>query len=712
MYMYTPRPSLADVPTEAVTVLSSLHGRLRRQQRAISKVELQAAVKHGTRERGLPSKKDGSKTWKYTYAGVVYITDDTSRLEITSWPEPGFGINIDKRPVTQVMLRAHRRAVSNIKTKPNTWTSHTVVVMDQSGSMRKDDTSRGHTRSDVVWASVAVDMISKGLVDGTLGETDVFSLIGMREGSKVLIDRSPINWILFNDLIDLLRTEKPAQPGNYIPALAAAERQLLLNQSGSCALSLLFLSDGKPSDGNGRASMSSTRGSLVRNQLHSRLETLCSKFGRRLTMKTVAFGKAHEDFGMLRSMAEKAELYGTDSDFCDAVLSVEGLTRAFSSLTTSMTCTRTEMTEIGGTSQRTVRSTVREPVTMIGQRVNSHDWKLYYQFRQLKWGRSSARRGWDFQPVDDVSFHGVNRAGAFAFAVKNNYFGEGAERMVQEFRLLDAANRQIGKNLVAKQSRFVEHDDKAEEYHKIFCQTQSKAQVLAEKFNKVLSTLPGVDSTVPRIEFLECSVYSVGKRGKSKAYLVEEMLDPKKYQKWNNNGGYVKGQSESFRVDKEVMQQNLGGALDDLGEVSDEESDEDDDDDEDDLFYTEEDTAAAAAAASASVDSSSDTFHIKTSDIPQAFSHFTHRIKRRRMLVCDLQGVLDTTTRPPVFRFTDPVIHHKNSTGQHHKYGRTDKGVKGMRSFFKTHQCSELCHRLHRTWVGDSAAKKTKKSVY
>ena len=703
------RLSLVNIPTEAVTVLSSVHGRLRRQQRDISKIELKAAVKHGRREPGLPSKKDGAKTWKYTHAGVVYITDETSRLEITSWPEPGFGIDIGKRPITYAMLRANVRAASNIKRKPNAWTSHTVVVMDQSGSMRKDDTSRGHTRSDVVWASVVVDMISKGLVDGTLSETDVFSLIGMREESKVLIDRSPIDWILFNDLIDLLRKEKPAQPGNYIPALAAAERQLLLNQSGSCALSLLFLSDGKPSDGNGSASHhSSVRGSVIRSKLHDRLESLCSQFGRRLTLKTVAFGKAQEDFGMLRSMAEKAKRYGTDADFCDAVLSVEGLTRAFSSLTTSMTETRTEMTELGGTSQRTVRKAIYEPVDMIGQCVNVSDsfsdWTLHGQFRQVQWGRSSKRGKWDFQLVDEVGLHKTSQAGAFVFAVKNKCFGEGAERMVQEFRLLTETCLQVGKNLVAKQSRFLENDGRAEEYHKIFCQTQSKAQVLAEKFNKVLSTLPGVDNTVPRIEFLKCSVYSTGKRGQGKAYLVEEMLDPQKYQKWNNNAGYVKGQSKDFTVKKEIMEQNLGSHLDDLAELSDEESDEDDDNADDDFFCTAEDEGAAAASASAG--SSEYSFHIKTSDIPQAFSHFTHRFKRRRMLVCDLQGVLDTTTSPPMFRFTDPVIHDKKSKGSLHKYGRTDKGQKGIRSFFNTHKCSELCKRLHRTWVGGSGTKK------
>jgi hypothetical protein len=41
--------------------------------------------------------RDGRPRWRYTYRGVVYITDERSRHEITSWrldggtePEPAF----------------------------------------------------------------------------------------------------------------------------------------------------------------------------------------------------------------------------------------------------------------------------------------------------------------------------------------------------------------------------------------------------------------------------------------------------------------------------------------------------------------------------------------------------------------------------------------------------------------------------------------------
>lgn len=78
-----------NIPTSAVTVLSSLHGRARRAERAIEKRDLQAAVKYGTRTRSLNQR--GRCNYKFVFKGIVYITDATCRNEITSWALPGSG---------------------------------------------------------------------------------------------------------------------------------------------------------------------------------------------------------------------------------------------------------------------------------------------------------------------------------------------------------------------------------------------------------------------------------------------------------------------------------------------------------------------------------------------------------------------------------------------------------------------------------------------
>lgn len=85
-------------------------------------------------------------------------------------------------------------------------------------------------------------------------------------------------------------------------------------------------------------------------------------------------------------------------------------------------------------------------------------------------------------------------------------------------------------------------------------------------------------------------------------------------------------------------------------------------------------------------------------DVPQAFSHFTYAYTKRRMLVCDLQGVLDEVASPPVFELTDPVIHYSSRSGRRQVFGKTDRGGRGVSSFFRTHECSELCKAMRRTW--------------
>ena len=84
-------------------------------------------------------------------------------------------------------------------------------------------------------------------------------------------------------------------------------------------------------------------------------------------------------------------------------------------------------------------------------------------------------------------------------------------------------------------------------------------------------------------------------------------------------------------------------------------------------------------------------------DIPQAFSHFTYRYTKRRLLVCDLQGVLNSS--PPLFELTDPVIHFRSKRGRRNLFGRTNRGRKGINDFFRSHKCSALCRMLFRRRV-------------
>jgi hypothetical protein len=717
----------SSVRTSTIEVLSSTHGRERRAERLITKINLQAAVKHGVKELAPPLNGRGDFRLKFTFADVVYITDLSGTKEITSYAIPGAGIDIEMVPITAEMLEKHTNASKKANSDKASWTSHSVLVVDQSGSMRKT-VEGGATRSDAVWVNLAVDFVAKQLESGEALDSDIVSVLAMQNGSSVLIDKVPHDWVLYNNIIKLLRKEVPLGPGNYLPTLDAAEQLLLDNTYGSCALLLLFLSDGAPSDE--VASQSSEyreqyleekfrntnrflnnglaiqfRASLIKQ----RMGKLASRFGRRLTVGTIAFGGQDQDFAVLESMAETVRDYNAIGMFQFPDLSAASLGVAISSLTSSLTRTRTELTELkdGTTQAKTVRDVRREAMSIAGKVPPPSDegWLVYHRetlmkpmrdgSTKLQVGRYEADGRWvglDFA-------QGTRTAGV---AMRRSFFGEGSERLVRLFHELGPNKTFVGPMLVSKESRFVEDlgGDDALLYHKSFCRSQLKAKRLAEKFNAKLAALPGVDHTIPRITFLDCMLYAPVDTVKGRiGLLVEKMLDPTKYKKWNNNAGYVRGQEknqgggfqyESFAEVLDEIPKPIEGAGFKLGAIA--ESDEEESNSEEDDESEEKRVAGVGAGADAT------RLQWEAADILQAFSHFTHQHTRRKMLVCDLQGVLDDNCTPPIFELTDPAIHYRSGSGRANVYGRTDKGERGILDFFKTHQCSELCRRINKKW--------------
>jgi hypothetical protein len=270
-----------------------------RAQRAIEKRDLQAALKHGTKTPGFPCPRTGEKRWKYTFADVVLITDDCNR-EITSWPVPGAGLDVELASITPEMWGEHDKALST-RENPSVWTSHTVVVVDQSGSMQTTDVAGGVSRSDAVCLTLATEFVAANLEKKSRSSTDFMSIVGMNASCTVLLEKEPIDWILYNKLTGLLRSAEPIADGNYVPAFAEAQRLMSSKPLGSCALSLLFLSDGKPSDHFSQSDyeIGMTKGQkILLNQNHSKkmerllvphFDNIFSRFGRRLTVHTVGF---------------------------------------------------------------------------------------------------------------------------------------------------------------------------------------------------------------------------------------------------------------------------------------------------------------------------------------------------------------------------------------------------------------------------------------
>jgi hypothetical protein len=91
----------------------------------------------------------------------------------------------------------------------------------------------------------------------------------------------------------------------------------------------------------------------------------------------------------------------------------------------------------------------------------------------------------------------------------------------------------------------------------------------------------------------------------------------------------------------------------------------------------------------------------------QSFSHWTHHFTSGRLMVVDLQGV---KTQNNTYLLTDPAIHFQDLN--RYREARTNLGVKGMREFFHTHVCTEVCEKLDLEKVQNNIDEETFKRLY
>lgn len=286
-----------------------------------------------------------------------------------------------------------------------------------------------------------------------------------------------------------------------------------------------------------------------------------------------------------------------------------------------------------------------------------------------------------------------DKVAAAGVAMKRRIFGEGAERMVNKFRFLDRRNRFLETKLVAKESRFIEEKEGALDiagrmkYHEVFCKTQMQAAELAHKFNEFLEMLPTTNARTPRIKFIDCAVYCLTEPdGQVIGVLVEKMLNPSKYMKWNSNGGYVDKVvlGASSGVGKEGKDGFPGGAgaMQAIAESVEECDPESDKENGGDL--AEEVTANGAVlgcTGSGAHVHPSLTRPIIDADIPQAFTHFTFRYTGRKKMVAPLLYVtLNSNLR----------LDHANNISQGLRFAR---GL-GHLNFTACVRVDRPCHSL------------------
>jgi hypothetical protein len=232
-----------NVPTSAITFIESEHGRLRRRQRGIDKKDLQKAMKYGTKEMQDRTTAEGHPTVKYLHNDIIYIVDDVTGREITSYAVP---IVLDLIPLTETMIQEHEQATEYLKQNPSSWTSNTVLVVDTSGSMKSADVWGARTRLSAVWLTIALDFIAHRIEAGMAGPTDVVSIITLGSRPESIVLDEPTSWVFYNQIASIYNgaTCQASGHGPYLHSLAFGRRLLERNPSSSCAACLMFLSDG------------------------------------------------------------------------------------------------------------------------------------------------------------------------------------------------------------------------------------------------------------------------------------------------------------------------------------------------------------------------------------------------------------------------------------------------------------------------------------
>jgi hypothetical protein len=593
-------------------------------------------------------------------------------------------------------LNNYNEAKRRLEANPLSITSHTILIVDMSGSMSKSDMNGHRSRARGAYYNLAEEFIAARLHPIDSGSfagkstsfTDVVTLIEMRGQPTVVFESEPVSWVLFNTFVMLAEKKDTRDHGNYYESLCEAfsilDRSRYLSK---CALCLFFFSDGKPSDfGTNR---SSTYDEIL-SQIYDLVSLECSIYKDRLTFTSFGFGKNESEFDIMQGIVCCAKTAGANATFAYSYLDDSALGSALSSTATSLTATRTSLSRLDSVKgEERERNTTEKMKTYVAEaKFNLDEWSFFnnadkkcnFERIELQWTKSKKSGIFQIEWAQRSFLHPE----AVGIAVAKERFGEGAERIVYEMSEINAKGELIGLPLVAKDSLWKQ---KKRAWHKTFVKTQMKAAKLAEKFNAKLDNLR-VSKIIPRVNFLSCSVYldqTDDKEGQREyAYLSEKRLNPDNYIKWNNNFGGVDGVAKVNIADYEPVQVELARPVLNKGlELVLEEDDEEEDEDEGD------NDLPVSQDICASIEVIELEKRILESDIPQAFSHFTYRHTQRDELVCDLQGELNILGAAPYFDLTDPCIHSSRR-----KYGNTDKGGKGMNDFFRTHQCNAVCKML------------------
>ena len=506
--------------TEEITVLSSEHGRARRELREVPKICLQSAVKHGIKTSGHPDPRTGLPRWKYTFGNVIYVTDHTSGMEVTCYKE---SVSIMAAPISNEMIERHQYVKRIINEEPHMCTSHFVVIVDQSGSMKKSDVNAFRNRSQAAYGCLALDCVAEQLVqvdDSMNAGIDTFTLIEMNDDATIIFDREPFDWILFNKILKRQTESKPRSHGNYGPSIETAKkiiRQELdklegVDEEDLPGFALILLSDGKPSDTD----------DYDKSTRISNIIDLCQALKDKMRFFGMGIGADGTDFSELKCLSDTANIYGGNGEFNHAGLSAANLGDGFSTIASSMSTMRSGL--LSKSDDEAQKYDEAKPIVPLKERqsfTKSIDESFKVVLRDVSRCKLNLKQ-WEEDRSNNNTWYVVpmisNKkatgfAIAFDFAMDNVAFGKGTERLAYRFQEVDCTGKLIGKLLVAKETKGVHDERKKFGFHEHFCRIQITAAVFAEQFNHATRKTPSLkpkdpdDPMPPKIEFAKCSVY-------------------------------------------------------------------------------------------------------------------------------------------------------------------------------------------------------------
>lgn len=477
------------LPTQDIPLISSTHGRERRSQRDISKRDLKAAVKYGTKEKGFPHPRTREMRWKYTYNDIVYITDATSTVEVTSW---ALELPLSSVSIPESYQTNYQEAKRRLHFHPQSITSHAVILVDMSGSMNKSDMNGHRSRARGVYYNLAECFVAEKLCpvqEGFMGRdcahTDVVTLIEMRSSATVVFEKEPLSWILYNRFVDLAERRDARDHGNYYPSFCSAfealRQQFAINPN--CGLALFFFTDGKPSD------YSTSPWSDFPSNLLNLVASECSLYKSILTLTGFCYGSNAEEFDLVERIVQIARGYGAQAEVSISFKDPLSLETALTKTATSLTATRTQLTRLNSqSSEPRGKSEYTRTSYTLERRIDARDFHIYVNSAtstvvrsELAWLSESLHGEREKFRTDWVS-KGFLHPNAAGIAVGKKYFGEGAERIVFAMTEIDAEMRPIGLPLVAKLSLH-KHKESSLAYlrkwHRVFAKTQMRANKYA-----------------------------------------------------------------------------------------------------------------------------------------------------------------------------------------------------------------------------------------